>query len=96
MKTTMSSEYIKEMKACMKTVNEAMKLIAEAEKAQENARNCRDYEKAGNESKDANIDLMSAVEEIVRLASAMGCASGLYDIHKYHRVVELDFRDSRK
>ena len=47
-------------------------------------------------AKDANIDLMSAVEEIVRLASAMGCASGLYDIHKYHKVVELDFRDSHK
>lgn len=93
---TISSDYIKEIKAEIKSINEAMKRVEEAEKTQCAARNCRDYEKAQNEAKDANIDLMNAVEEIVRLASAMGCASGLYDIHKYHRVVELDFRDSRK
>ena len=92
---TMSSEYIKEMKACIKTVNEAMKRIAEAEKTQETARNCRDYEKANIECQCANIDMMNAVEEMVRLASAMGCASGLYSIHKYHKVVELDFRDNK-
>lgn len=45
MRTAISSEYIKEMKANMKSVNEAMKRIAEAEKAQDNARNSRDYEK---------------------------------------------------
>lgn len=95
MKTT-SSEYIKEIKAQVRLINEAMKRVEEAEKTQCAARNCRDYEKAQNEAKDANIDLMNAVEEIVRLASAMGCASGLYDIHKYHEVVELDFRDSHK
>ena len=93
---TISSDYIKEIKAEIKSINEAMKRIEEAEKTQCAARNCRDYEKAQNEAKDANIDLMNAVEEIVRLASAMGCASGLYDIHKYHKVVELDFRDSHK
>ena len=93
---TASSDYIKEIKAEIKTINAAMKRVEEAEKTQCAARNCRDYEKAQNEAKDANIDLMNAVEEIVRLASAMGCASGLYDIHKYHRVVELDFRDSHK
>ena len=93
---TISSDYIKEIKAEIKSINEAMKRVEEAEKTQCAARNCRDYEKAQNEAKDANIDLMNAVEEIVRLASAMGCASGLYDIHKYHKVVELDFRDSRK
>ncbi len=93
---TISSDYIKEIKAEIKSINEAMKRVEEAEKTQCAARNCRDYEKAQNEAKDANIDLMNAVEEIVRLASAMGCASGLYDIHKYHRVVELDFRDSHK
>lgn len=90
---TISSDYIREIKDSMKVVNEAMKRIAEAEKVQETARNCRDYEKAQNEAKDANIDMMNAIEEMVRLASAMGCASGLYDIHKYHKVVELDFRD---
>ena len=93
---TISSDYIKEIKAEIKSINEAMKRVEEAEKTQCAARNCRDYEKAQNEAKDANIDLMNAVEEIVRLASAMGCASGLYDVHKYHRVVELDFRDSHK
>lgn len=95
MKTT-SSDYIKEIRAEIKSINEAMKRVEEAEKTQCTARNCRDYEKAQNEAKDANIDLMNAVEEIVRLASAMECASGLYDIHKYHKVVELDFRDSHK
>ena len=95
MKTT-SSDYIKEIKDEIKSINTAMKRIEEAEKVQYEARNSRDYEKAQNEAKDANIDLMNAVEEIVRLASAMGCASGLYDIHKYHKIVELDFRDSNK
>ena len=93
---TISSDYIKKIKAEIKSINEAMKRVEEAEKTQCAARNCRDYEKAQNGAKDANIDLMNAVEEIVRLASAMGCAGGLYDIHKYHKVVELDFRDSHK
>ena len=93
---TISSDYIKEIKAEIKTINAAMKRVEEAEKVQCEARSHRDYEMAQNEAKDANIDLMKAVEEVVRLASAMGCASGLYDIHKYHRVVELDFRDSHK
>ena len=95
MKTT-SSDYIKEIKAEIKTINVAMKRVEEAERVQYEARNNRDYERAQNEAKDANIDIMKAVEELVRLASAMGCASGLYDIHKYHKVVELDFRDSHK
>lgn len=95
MKTT-SSDYIKEIKAEIKSINAAMKRVEEAEKVQYKARSNRDYEMAQNEAKDANIDLMNAVEEIVRLASAMGCASGLYDIHKYHKIVELDFRDSNK
>ena len=95
MKTT-SSNYIKEIKAEIKSINAAMKRVEEAEKVQYEAKNNRDYERAQNEAKDANIDIMKAVEEVVRLASAMGCASGLYDIHKYHKVVELDFRDSHK
>lgn len=95
MKTT-SSDYIKEIKAEIKSINAAMKRVEEAEKVQCEARNNRDYERAQNEAKDANIDIMKAVEEVVRLASAMGCTSGLYDIHKYHKVVELDFRDLNK
>ena len=95
MKTT-SSDYIKEIKSNIKSINAAMKRIEEKKKVQYESRNNRDYDWAQGESRDANIDLMSAVEEIVRLASAMGCASGLYDIHKYHTVVELHFRDSRK
>lgn len=93
---TQSSDYIKEIKANIKSINAAMKRVEEAEKVQFEAKNIRDYDRAQNEAKNANIDLMNAVEEIVRLASAMGCASGLYDIHKYHKVVELDFRDSHK
>lgn len=95
MKTT-SSDYIKEIKAQIRVINEALKRIQEAEKVQDSAVNNREYNKAKNEAIDASSDVMIALEEAVRLASAMGCASGLYDIHKYHRVVELDFRDSRK
>ena len=45
MKTT-SSDYIKEIRAEIKSINEAMKRVEEAEKTQCAARNCRDYEKA--------------------------------------------------
>ena len=38
MKATMSSEYIKEMKANMKAANEAMKRISKAESTQDNAK----------------------------------------------------------
>ena len=93
---TQSSDYIKEIKANIKSINAAMKRVEEAEKVQCEAKNCRDYDKAQNEAKNANIDLMNAVEEIVRLASAMGCDTGLYDINKYHKIVELDFRESHK
>lgn len=93
---TQSSDYIKEIKANIKSINAAMKRVEEAEKVQCEAKNIRDYDRAQNEAKNANIDLMNAVEEIVRLASAMGCVSELYGIHTYHKVVELDFRDSHK
>lgn len=96
MKATVSSDYIKEMKASIKVVNESMKRIAEAERIQDSARNCRDYDNANRECQCANIEMMNALEEMVRLASAMGCNSGLYNIHKYHKIVELDFRDSNK
>lgn len=93
---TVSNPYIKEIKDSMKQVKEALKQIEEAEKVQEQARNVRDYEKAYGDAQSAAISMMQALEEAVRLASAIGCGSGVYNIRKYHRVVELDFRDSHK
>lgn len=93
---TLSSEYIKEIKANMKLVNAALKQIEEAEKVQDAARNNRDYDRAKNESANATLDVMHALEEAVRLTSVIGCTNDLYGINKYHKVVELDFRDSHK
>lgn len=93
---TISSVYIKEIKAQIRIINESLKRVQEAEKVQETTVNARDYENAKNEAIDASLDVMIALEEAVRLASAMGCDTGLYDIHKYHKVVELDLRDSHK
>lgn len=95
MKTT-SSEYIKEIKAQVRLINEALKRVQEAEKIQETTYNTSQYKRAKDEAIDASSDVMVALEEVVRLASAMGCAAGLYDINKYHKIVELDFRDSHK
>lgn len=95
MKTT-SSEYIKEIKAQIRIINESLKRVQEAEKVQKTTVNARQYERAKNEAIDASSDVMIALEEAVRLASGMGCATGLYDIHKYHKIVELDFRESHK
>lgn len=95
MKTT-SSEYIKEIKAQVRLINEALKRVQEAEKVQETAVNSREYDKSKAEAADASADVMTALEETVRLASAMGSATGLYDTHKYHKIVEFDFRDSHK
>ena len=91
--TTTSSPYIKEIKDAKKQVREALKQLEEAEKVQEQARNVRDYDKARGDAQSAAISMMQALEEAVRLASAIGCGSGVYDIHKYHKVVELDLRD---
>lgn len=93
---TISSEYIKEIKIQIRVINEALKRVQEAEKTQDSAVNTREYDKAKSEAVDANADVMAALEEVVRLASAMGCATGLYDINKYHKIVELDFRESHK
>lgn len=95
MKTT-SNVYIKEIKAQIKVINEALKRIQEAEKVQDSAVNNREYNKAKNEAIYASLDVMIALEEAVRLASGMGCATGLYEINKYHKIVELDFRESHK
>lgn len=93
---TVSSDYIKEIKAQVRLINEALKRVQEAEKIQETTSNTREYEKAKNEAIDASSNVMIALEEAVRLASVMGFATGLYDINKYHKIVELDFRDLHK
>lgn len=95
MKTT-SSAYIKDIKAQVRLINEALRKVQEAEKIQETAVNSREYDKSKAEAADASADVMTALEEAVRLASAMGSATGLYDTHKYHKIVEFDFRDSHK
>lgn len=95
MKTT-NNVYIKEIKAQIRVINEALKRIQEAEKVQVTTSNTREYEISKKEAINASSNVMVALEEVVRLASAMGCATGLYDINKYHKIVELDFRDSHK
>lgn len=93
---TLTSDFRKEIKDAMKQVREALTQLEEAEKKQDVVRNNREYDKAKKDAQDASITMMAALEEAVRLASAIGCARDLYDIHKYHKVVELDFRDSHK
>lgn len=95
MKTT-NNVYIKEIKAQIRVINEALKRIQEAEKVQVTTSNTREYETSKKEAINASSEVMVALEEVVRLASAMGCATGLYDINKYHKIVELDFRESHK
>lgn len=93
---TLTSDYRKEIKDAMKQVREALSLLEEAEKKQDIVRNVREYDKSKKDAQDASISMMQALEEAVRLASAIGCSHDLYNIHKYHKVVELDFRDSHK
>lgn len=93
---TISSDYIKEIKEQIRVINEALKRVQEAEKIQETTYNTSQYKRAKDEAINASSDVMVALEEVVRLASAMGCATGLYDINKYHKIVELDFRESHK
>lgn len=93
---TLTSDYRKEIKDAMKQVRQALTQLEEAEKNQDIARNVREYDKTKKDAQDASANIMVALEETVRLASAIGCAHDLYDIHKYHKVVELDFRDSHK
>lgn len=87
MKTT-NNVYIKEIKAQIRVINEALKRIQEAEKVQETTVNAREYEKAKNEAIDASLDVMTALEFAVTSASNMGCGTGAYDIRKFHKVVE--------
>lgn len=87
MKTT-NNVYIKEIKAQIRVINEALKRIQEAEKVQDSAVNNREYNKAKNEAIDASLDVMTALEFAVTSASNMGCGTGAYDIRKFHKVVE--------
>lgn len=93
---TLTSDYRKEIKDAMKQVREALTQLEEAEKLQDLARNNRDYDRAEKNAQDASLSMMSALEEAVRLASVIGCSHNLYDINKYHKVVEFDLRDSYK
>lgn len=52
---TISSDYIKEIKDSMKHVREALKQIEESEKVQDQARNCREYDKAKSDAQDAHL-----------------------------------------
>ena len=45
---TVSSDYIKEIKAQVRLINEALKRVQEAEKIQATTSNTREYEKAKN------------------------------------------------
>lgn len=80
--------YIKEIKAQIRVINEALKRIQEAEKVQDSAVNNREYNKAKNEAIDASLEVMAALEFAVTSASNMGCGTGAYDIKKLHKVVE--------
>lgn len=93
---TISSDYIKEIKEQIRVINKSLKRVQEAEKVQVTTSNAREYETSKKEAIDASANVITALEEVVRLASAMGCATGLYDINKYHKIVELDFRESHK
>lgn len=93
---TTNNPYIKEIKGLMKQVKGALKQLEETEKKLGLVRNVREYDKAQNDAKDAALSMMQALEEAVRLASVIGCENNLYDMHKYHKVIEFDFRDSHE
>lgn len=87
---TISSDYIKEIKEQIRVINNSLKRVQEAEKIQDSAVNTSEYDRATNEAIDASADVMMALEEAVRLASAMGCATGLYKYNQIHKIVEID------
>lgn len=96
MKQTESSEYIKEVRAEMRKISAALKQIEVAERAQDEATNVSDCTKANNEAQCANLELMSALEEMVRLASAMSSISGVTNTFTAHKIVEYDLRTKSK
>lgn len=80
--------YIKEIKDHMKTIRESLKCISESAKAQDLATNVKDYTSAQLASKDACISIMQSLEEMVHLASSLGCSFDLYEPRTIHEVVE--------
>lgn len=90
---TISSDYIKEIKEQIRVINESLKRVQEAEKVQDSAVNTREYDKAKKEAIDASANVMAALEEAVRLASAMGCATGLYKYNQIHKIEEIDLNN---
>lgn len=96
MKQTESGVYIKEVRAEMRKVNAALKQIEDAERMQNEAKNNGDYTKAKNEAQCANLELMSALEEMVRLASAMSSISGVTDTFTAHKIIEYSLRTKSK
>ena len=87
MKQTESGVYIKEVRAEMRKVNAALKQIEDAERMQNEAK---------NEAQCANLELMSALEEMVRLASAMSSISGVTDTFTAHKIIEYSLRTKSK
>ena len=85
---TISSEYIKEIKAQIRIINESLKRVQEAEKVQETTINAREYEKAKNEAIDGSVAVRAAREFGGASASDVGGGTGAYDIKKLHKVVE--------
>lgn len=96
MKQTESGAYIKEVRAEMRKAAAALKQIESAERTQDEATNNSDYTKAKNEAQCANLELMSALEEMVRLASAMSSISGVTDTFTAHKIVEYNLRTKSK
>lgn len=85
---TISSDYIKTIKAQIKIVNASLKRVQSAEKAEETAVNLQEYESAQQEAIDATLAAMAALGLAVRTASDMGVSTGAYETNVFHRVVE--------
>lgn len=62
---TISSEYIKEIKAQIRIINESLKRVQEAEKVQETTVNAREYEKAKNEAIDASLEVWQHLSSLL-------------------------------
>lgn len=89
---TASYVSIKEIKDCMKQVNNALKQIEEAEKTQLTCSSNREYDRTKADIIDATITMMQNLEEAVRLASAMGSTNGTHGLYTCHKVVEYSLK----
>lgn len=91
---TISTDYIKEIKAHIRDINKSLKRVQEAEIVQENSIvNTKKYDKAKNEAVDASSDIMEALKEVVRLASAIGSSTGLYNWSTIHKIQGIDLNN---